>query len=302
MFILSIVASIWYIKKKNLVKEDTIVEHILKTNFMPVRKNLNDIDFILKYALNVDLEKDKEVIAPEQEDKENVKVEVSDNENLEINDHFKELENIVYIYNTHQEEKYQNTYLEEFNITPSVFLASKMLKEYLKELGIGSIVEMQNVADKLHSMNLKYSGSYKVTRIFMDEAYKNNPSLKYFIDLHRDSSVYDKTVTTINGKKYAKVLIIVGLENPNYKENLVLAERIKEKIINFDKSLFRSIYKKSGAGVNGIYNQDFNKNTILLEVGGQYNNIEEVDNTLQVLANILEEIIKEDQNEQKEKN
>ena len=94
----------------------------------------------------------------------------------------------------------------------------------------------------------------------------------------------------------------MGLENPNYKENLVLAERIKEKIINFDKSLFRSIYKKSGAGVNGIYNQDFNKNTILLEVGGQYNNIEEVDNTLQVLANILEEIIKEDQNEQKEKN
>ena len=62
------------------------------------------------------------------------------------------------------------------------------------------------------------------------------------------------------------------------------------------KSLFRSIYKKSGAGVNGVYNQDFHKNVMLVEVGGQYNNISEVDNTLKVLANILAEYIKEDQN------
>ena len=55
--------------------------------------------------------------------------------------------------------------------------------------------------------------------------------------------------------------------------------------------------KKSGKGVNGVYNQDFHANTMLIEVGGQYNNIREVNNSLKVLARILAEYIKEDLND-----
>ena len=76
-----------------------------------------------------------------------------------------------------------------------------------------------------------------------------------------------------------------------------LAEKLKEKIKTYNDDLFRGIMKKSGAGVNGVYNQDFSPNTMLIEVGGQYNNISEVNNTLKVLAKILAEFIKEDMNE-----
>jgi len=58
--------------------------------------------------------------------------------------------------------------------------------------------------------------------------------------------------------------------------------------------------KKSGKGVNGVYNQDFSPDAILIEVGGQYNNISEVNNTLKVLAKILANYIKEEEINEKE--
>ena len=59
--------------------------------------------------------------------------------------------------------------------------------------------------------------------------------------------------------------------------------------------LSRGIYKKSGPGVNGIYNQDINSNVILIEVGALENNIEEVLNTMEALSNILYYYIKGEQ-------
>ena len=44
--------------------------------------------------------------------------------------------------------------------------------------------------------------------------------------------------------------------------------------------------------VNGIYNQDLSPNTLLIEVGGVDNTIEEVYNTIEALANVLNKYIK----------
>ena len=48
---------------------------------------------------------------------------------------------------------------------------------------------------------------------------------------------------------------------------------------------------KKGAGVDGIYNQDIHPNMVLIECGGQENSIEEVMNTMDVLAQLLKENI-----------
>lgn len=286
LFIISIGFSIKYIYQRNLINDNTIIDTLIgnKDNYST---NIMDVDFLLKYVLNVELKKDNLVF--NSENVINEKVEIVDNEIKS--------KPLVYIYNTHQEEKYKNEYLKDYNISSTVFIASKILKEYLEDLGIGVIVEEQNVTNKLHSLGWKYGSSYKVSRMFMEEAFKKNQTLTYFIDLHRDSSKYEYTTTEINDEKYAKLLFVIGLDNSNYNLNLELAEKLKEKIISYDKSLFRGIMKKSGAGVNGVYNQDFNENSILIEVGGQYNNISEVNNTLKVLANILKDYIEEDINE-----
>ncbi len=201
-------------------------------------------------------------------------------------------EPLVYIFNTHQTEGYKSNFMESFNINNTVFLASHILGEYLRDLGIGTIVEENSIVDVLNVNGWKYGSSYKASRILMEQAYRENPSLMFFIDVHRDSSSYSKTVAEIDKKKYAKVLFVVGLEHENYQENLELAKYLNEKLKQVNPKLSRGVLEKSGKGVNGKYNQDFNKNTILIEVGGQYNYIEEVNNTLKIMASIIYDYVR----------
>ena len=84
--------------------------------------------------------------------------------------------------------------------------------------------------------------------------------------------------------------------NPNYIENLEFTDKISKTINEKVPGLSKGIYKKQGAGVNGVYNQDFSNRTILIEIGGPENTIDEVYETLLVLSEALSEVIKSDQN------
>lgn len=201
---------------------------------------------------------------------------------------------IVYIYNTHQTEKYKYEKLASYNIDYTVEIASYMFQSYLEKYNIYSIVENTSMSKTLKDNNLKYKDSYKGSRILLENASLNNPSIKYFIDLHRDSSVYEKTTCEIDGVKYAKLLFVVGLEHANYEKNLNMVTKLNDLLKEKNECLSRGIMKKEGEGVDGKYNQDFNENVILIEVGGQYNYIDEVDNILKILADILNTYIKED--------
>ncbi len=287
VFLISIALSSKFLYDHNLINNDTLISFLISDNFGSYQNKISDVDFLLKYAFNIDTNKSVPVIKEESN---------PENESEVNTDQGSFNEPILYIYNTHQEEKYQSNLLEPYNISAGVFVASKMLKEYLESEGITTIVEENNIADALHALNLKYGSSYKISRSFMESAKEQNPSLKYYIDLHRDSSVYDKTTTTINGEKYARILFVVGLDHDNYEPNLDLVTRLRSKIDAYDSTLCRGIMKKSGKGVNGIYNQDFSEYAMLIEVGGQYNNISEVNNTLKVLAKILADFIREEEN------
>ena len=127
----------------------------------------------------------------------------------------------------------------------------------------------------------------------MQDALSKNQTLKYFFDIHRDSISYEASTVSYQNKSYAKVLFVIGTDYDNYNENLSLAEKISERLNKEVPHLSRGILKKGGQGVNGIYNQDFSSQTLLFELGGQYNKISEVNNTLLVLAKVLKEVILE---------
>ncbi|MBQ7104951.1 MAG: stage II sporulation protein P [Bacilli bacterium] len=200
----------------------------------------------------------------------------------------------VYIYNTHQTENYSNEYLADYSIVPNIMITSYMLKENLEEYGIYSYVEERSIKEVLNKNKWKYSKSYKVSRSFMEEKQKEIPTFKYYIDLHRDSVKKKHTTIEIDGIKYAKIMLLVGLEHNSYKDNLKEAEKINNKLNKYYPGISRGIYKKSGSGVNGIYNQDFSKYVFLFEIGGIENNIEEVNNTMIALTKVLVEYIKEE--------
>ena len=246
-------------------------------------KRLSSTEFLLKYSFGIDTYKtgvEDVVMLPA------VKTE-TDGDTLKSNTP------VVYIFNTHQTEGYKSNLLESFNINNTVYLASHILGEYLNDLGIGVVVEENSIVDVLNTNGWKYGKSYKASRVLMEEAYKNNPTLNFFVDLHRDSASYERTHIEIEGVCYAKVLFVVGLEHDGYEENLKLAKILNEKIKVKYPGLSRGVLEKKGPGVNGIYNQDFNKNTILIEVGGQYNYIEEVNNTLKIISQVIYEYLNE---------
>ena len=292
LFIISVSLSINYLIRENLITNDTFLDYLL-TDTLKVSKSSSDVDFLFKYALNTELDKSNLVLKELENDL--IKEDVTDN--YELPKDILPSEPIVYIYNTHQSEKYKSNYLESYNIASTVLLASKILKEYLEDLGIKVIVEEQDITKLIHSLNYSYGKSYTVSRMLLEEAKKKHDSLTYFIDLHRDSSVYEKTTAVIDGENYAKLLFVVGLDHDNYEPNLALVEDLSAIIKKYNENLYRGIMKKSGKGVNGIYNQDFSPKAFLVEVGGQYNTIEEVNNTLKIFSQVLYEYIVEDLDE-----
>ena len=56
---------------------------------------------------------------------------------------------------------------------------------------------------------------------------------------------------------------------------------------------------RGGNGFHGVYNQDFSSKALRIFIGGKENTIDEVNRTLEVLAQVLEEYIWEDNNEKK---
>ena len=195
-------------------------------------------------------------------------------------------EPIIYIYNTHQTENYAPGSLSIYNITPTVYMSSVMLQKALEKKEIYSIVEEADIKAILRINNWSYDESYKASRLLLEEIPKNYPSIKYYIDVHRDS-VTDHYVE--DDKSYAKLMFVIGMNHNKYLEN----EKLMVRLYNYIKDNKPGIIKNNYYGKNSIYNQSFHINTILIEVGGVKNTIDEVYNSVNILADAIEHIIGE---------
>lgn len=305
LFLVMFVISIHTLNKFNFeISNEEFLKYIIEDSsiYMKNNKKKNIYYYIVKTVLNIDLSNPSSIFtnnyfASVSTSSDDIEDSSKTNKSSYIEDPYPkedEKEPLVYIYNTHQLEEYSKDGIEEYDVVPNVMMASYILREKLHDSNIGAIVETADINEFLHANNWNYASSYKVTRFLMEEAYSSNNSLKYFIDLHRDSVKKSISTTTINNKNYAKILFIVGLENPNYQANLNLTEKISNKLEENYPGIVRGIYKKQGPGVNGVYNQDFSENVILIELGGEENTIDEVLNSTLAISDVLLQIIKED--------
>ena len=182
----------------------------------------------------------------------------------EIKQEFREDEKqTIYLYNTHHQEKYKDN--------TTVVDATIKLQDNLKRLGLHSYVEEKKVSDYLHTG----LSNYDISKTFLLEALKDN--YRYYIDIHRDS--VSNTTIEINHKKYAKILFVLGKDNPSYEENKKVMTKMNDYLNENYPGLSKGIYEKSGNLVDGKYNQDVNKNVLLIEIGGVDNTIDEVNNS-----------------------
>ena len=219
----------------------------------------------------------------ENKKKEEVVQTVSDNNNTPL----------VYIYNTHQKEAYAAFYVEDYNINPDVLLMSHIMQEKLNNEGITTIVEENNITEYLKDNDMDYSDSYKASRVYLKDTINKYPNLKLIIDLHRDATSKDISTTFINDLGCARIMFVVGNDYDSYQKNLETTNTLNNKISNNYPSLTRGVLQKKGKGVNGVYNQDLGSNIILLELGSDKNNIDELTNTIDLIVPIIKEYINE---------
>lgn len=199
----------------------------------------------------------------------------------------------VYIYSSHQKESYSMQYMEDYNVEADVLLASHIMQERLNKIGVNTVVLEEDITKYLDDNSLDYSYSYVASRYYLKQDMNKYKNIKLFIDLHRDAAKKEVTTTTIDNKNYAKVMFVIGREYDTYKENLSVANKINDNIAKLYPSLSRGVLEKEGKGVNGVYNQDLASNIILLELGGNNNNLDEVINTIELIVPILGEYVNE---------
>ena len=119
------------------------------------------------------------------------------------------------------------------------------------------------------------------------------------IDLHRDG-VPETThlVTTIDGKPTGKIMFFNGLsrtktngdiaylKNPYIQDNLSFSFQMQLQAESMYPGLARKIYLKGYR-----YSLHMMPKSLLIEAGAQTNTVEEMKNSMDLLANILYEVL-----------
>lgn len=125
-----------------------------------------------------------------------------------------------------------------------------------------------------------YNGSYDRSRVTVEDILEKYPSIKVVLDVHRDAieresgEIIAPTVT-VKGKKSAQVMIICGCDDgtmgmPDCMKNLRTASLFQQYMEKRYNGLTRPVlydYRK--------YNQDLTTGSLLIEVGGHGNSLEQ---------------------------
>ena len=126
-----------------------------------------------------------------------------------------------------------------------------------------------------------YTGSYANSRAVVQQYLARYPSIKVVLDVHRDAIETESgsryaPVCTVDGRQAAQVMIICGCDNgttvrlPGWRQNLRFAaawERSMEELYpGFTRPVLFS-YR--------FYNQDLTTGSLLIEIGGHGNNLNE---------------------------
>ncbi|TDF96765.1 stage II sporulation protein P [Paenibacillus piri] len=202
--------------------------------------------------------------------------------------------NVAFIYQSHNQESYLPELSgvkdpdKAFDPKINVTLVGLRLAQRLEKEGIGAVHSDKNypVIEK----NFNYAFSYKYSLKTLQEATASHPDLKFYFDIHRDSQRRGKTTAELNGKSYAQVYFVIGGKNPNWKDNEKFASDIHHALESKYPGISKGTFAKAGEG-NGVYNQNFSTDSVLIEVGGVDNTLEECYRTVDALAEAISEVV-----------
>jgi len=200
---------------------------------------------------------------------------------------------VVFIYHSHNRESWYPE-LEDENAkdpnstTVNISLVGKRLAEKLEKAGVGAM--HSDVDYPTAIKDYKWAMSYKYSKKTVKEAMASSKDLKFFFDIHRDSQKRKYTTVDIDGVSYAQVYFIIGQKNPNWEQNEAFATKIHNELEKRYPGISRGIWGKTAASGNAEYNQSLASESVLVEVGGVENTLDESYRTADALAEVISDI------------
>ena len=203
----------------------------------------------------------------------------------------------ILIYHSHATESYM----------PNTESNYRTLNEKLNVVSVGAIMaktlqqeyRYRVIHDKTYHDKESYAYSYINSLETIKKHMAAHKSLKVVLDVHRDGFIAnsdadkkrkkDEYTVTIDGKKAAKVMLVIAQGNPNYNELEKFAVYIKKKMDKLYPGLFLKIDRKK----TGKYNQYFSNYSMLIEVGCMLNTHEEAKYTAELMGKVLGEVLKD---------
>ncbi|MGN8914057.1 stage II sporulation protein P [Anaerofustis butyriciformans] len=246
--------------------------------------SLNDIGYE-----EVEVDKDKEETSNSSELKIANKKMNDDKTVSKVNDG----KPLVLIYHTHATESFKDktskgTYRSRENDENMVSVGEEMAEVLEKEYGIICIHDIS-----LHDYP-SYNAAYDNSLESAEKILKENPSIKYVFDIHRDglpsSNNNEKYNGKVGSKSAAKVMTVLGMNHKNSSKNLSFANKINKQFSSMYPDINLGIIKREPYR----YNQWLSPNSLLFEIGSNLNNLEEAKYSAKLLGRVVGEVIKED--------
>lgn len=207
----------------------------------------------------------------------------------------------VLIMHTHATESYEpyerDFYDASFNSrttdrSMNMVAVGDRIAEQLEAAGIGVIHD-----GTLHDYP-SYNGSYDLSRETVQKYLEEYPSIKVVLDIHRDAIERESgeriaPLAEIDGKSAAQVMIICGCDDgtmnmPNCMKNLRFACLLQRQMESDYPGLTRPVlfdYRK--------YNQDLTTGSILIEMGGHANSIDQAEYSGELVGKSLAKCLEE---------
>lgn len=185
----------------------------------------------------------------------------------------------IYIYNTHQQEGYDGN--------ETVMDAAALLSDALQKKGFQVILETNDFTSYANANGMDYNQLYLVSNKFINDAFVNYGGFDLVIDLHRDSIPKEASYYEEQNKTYAKMMLVVGGLG-TYASEVTNQSNTLTNIINEEHpGIMRYVMTREA-----YYNQQMNPNMVLIELGGDVNPFEEVKNSINILADGIEELLR----------
>lgn len=181
----------------------------------------------------------------------------------------------IAIYASHTDESYEPSEgTESIEGNGGILKVAGKLKENFDKMGVNAVLD--KTPHDPHD-----AGAYKRSRRTALQLIRaEQPSA--IIDVHRDGVPAEEYTTEINGKPAAKVRLVVGRRNQNFKANEEMAMKIKAVADKMYPGLIKDVFY-----AKGDYNQDLTPRAMLTEMGTYKHTRERAEQSTVFLSEVI---------------